>query len=95
MRNLFDNPLLLIALLLIVVLIFGSKRLPDAARSIGRSMRIFKSEVKEMKEDDGKDPQARTAPLEGRVVTDHRDGNRVDDPAVDHPRAADEHRRGA
>ena len=31
------------------VLLFGFKRLPDAARSLGRSMRIFKSEVDEMK----------------------------------------------
>lgn len=35
-------------LLLVVVVLFGSKRLPDAARSLGRSMRIFKSEVKEL-----------------------------------------------
>ena len=34
-----------------VVLLFGAKRLPDAARSLGQSMRIFKSEVKEMKSD--------------------------------------------
>lgn len=37
-----------IILLLVVVLLFGSKRLPDAARSLGKSMRIFKSEVKEL-----------------------------------------------
>ena len=37
---------LIIALL--VVLLFGAKRLPDAARGIGRSLRIFKSEVKGM-----------------------------------------------
>ena len=38
-------------LLLVVVVLFGSKRLPDAARSLGRSMRIFKSEVKELQTD--------------------------------------------
>jgi len=37
-----------IILLLVVVILFGSKRLPDAARSLGKSMRIFKSEVKEL-----------------------------------------------
>lgn len=70
-RNFFDNPLLLIILLLIIVLVFGAKRLPDAARSVGRSMRILKTEVKEMKEDDapGKDRAGGTSqPLEGRVV---------------------------
>jgi sec-independent protein translocase protein TatA len=35
----------------LVVLLFGFKRLPDAARSLGKSMRIFKSEIKEMQSD--------------------------------------------
>jgi sec-independent protein translocase protein TatA len=34
----------------VFVLLFGAKKLPDAARSLGQSMRIFKSEVKEMKD---------------------------------------------
>lgn len=34
-------------LLAIVLLLFGARRLPDLARSVGRSMRIFRSEVKE------------------------------------------------
>jgi sec-independent protein translocase protein TatA len=41
----------LIILVAVVVLLFGAKRLPDAARSLGKSMRIFKSEIKEMKSD--------------------------------------------
>ena len=40
-----------IILLLVVVILFGSKRLPDAARSLGKSMRIFKTEVKELQAD--------------------------------------------
>lgn len=43
MSDLFGRGGLL--LLLIVIVIFGSKRLPDAARSLGRSIRIFKSEM--------------------------------------------------
>jgi len=35
-------------LLIVVLVLFGAKRLPDSARSLGRSMRIFKSEMKEM-----------------------------------------------
>jgi sec-independent protein translocase protein TatA len=31
-----------------VILLFGAKKLPDAARSLGKSMRIFKSELREM-----------------------------------------------
>ncbi len=34
-------------LLAIVLLLFGARRLPDLARSVGRSMRIFRSEVKD------------------------------------------------
>jgi sec-independent protein translocase protein TatA len=34
-----------IILLLIVLLLFGARRLPDLARSVGRSMKIFKKEV--------------------------------------------------
>jgi sec-independent protein translocase protein TatA len=41
-------PLLIIAL----VLFFGWKQLPDMARSLGRSLRIFKTEIKGMSEDD-------------------------------------------
>ena len=36
----------LLILVLVVVLLFGAKRLPDAARSVGRSLRIFKAETK-------------------------------------------------
>jgi sec-independent protein translocase protein TatA len=50
LRDLFEGPHLVI-LTLVIVALFGWKRLPDAARSLGRSMRIFKSEVNEMKSD--------------------------------------------
>ncbi len=78
MGRLFDSPVHLLILLLIVVLLFGAKRLPDAARGIGRSLRILKSEVKEM-QDDKRDGSATSSAgsttaaqppeaLEGRVV---------------------------
>ena len=41
----------------VFVLLFGAKKLPDAARSLGQSMRIFKSEVKEMKHDSKPEPE--------------------------------------
>ena len=66
-RNLADNPLLLILLVLIIVLVFGANKLPGAARSLGRSMRIFKAEMRDMKDDT---PPSRTEerPLHGRVI---------------------------
>ncbi|MGN6473394.1 MAG: Sec-independent protein translocase subunit TatA [Mycobacteriales bacterium] len=42
-----------IAIIAVVVLVlFGSKKLPDAARSLGRSMRIMKTEIKGLHDDD-------------------------------------------
>jgi TatA/E family protein of Tat protein translocase len=46
------EPSHILLLLIVLVVLFGAKRLPDSARSLGRSMRIFKSEMKEMKTDD-------------------------------------------
>jgi sec-independent protein translocase protein TatA len=63
------EPWHVIVLLLIVVVLFGYKRLPDAARSMGRSMRIFKSEVDSMRKDDDKPEVPHpTEPLSGRIV---------------------------
>ncbi len=74
MGKFFDNPVLLLILVLIIVLVFGANKLPGAARSLGRSMRIFKSEVKQMHDDDDAETPGTTArdrhgaPLHGRVV---------------------------
>jgi sec-independent protein translocase protein TatA len=40
------------------VLLFGSKKLPDAARSAGRSLRIFKAEMRSMRDDDASQAEA-------------------------------------
>ena len=39
-------------IVLVILLLFGGKKLPELARSLGRSMRIMKSEVKEMQNDE-------------------------------------------
>lgn len=44
---------------LIVLLLFGARRLPDLARSVGKSMRIFRSEVKDLHQ---ADPSASSTP---------------------------------
>ncbi|AOW92704.1 preprotein translocase subunit TatA [Rhodococcus sp. WMMA185] len=51
---------------IVVVILFGSKKLPDAARGLGRSLRIFKSEVREMQNDDSEPAPApkQSAPAE-------------------------------
>ena len=47
-----DNPEIWIALVIVGFLIFGAKRMPDAARGLGRSLRIFKAETKGLLTDD-------------------------------------------
>ncbi|MFI5844197.1 Sec-independent protein translocase subunit TatA [Catenuloplanes sp. NPDC051500] len=82
----------IVVLVVVVVLLFGAKRLPDMARSLGRSMRILKAETKGLMDDDKKDsPDDLTdkadakngrAPLQGDVIP----------PASTHA-AADQHVR--
>ncbi|WP_329612277.1 Sec-independent protein translocase subunit TatA [Streptomyces brevispora] len=45
------EPWHLLVVAIVIIMLFGSKKLPDAARGLGKSMRILKSEVKAMKED--------------------------------------------
>ncbi|MDK3255639.1 Sec-independent protein translocase subunit TatA [Blastococcus capsensis] len=61
-------------ILLAVLLLFGYKKLPDASRSLGRSLRIFKGEMKGMKDDDaaGQAPNGAPARAEILPATDPR-----------------------
>src|SRR5215470_9826333 len=49
--NLFDSPWKVLIVAVVLIVLFGSKKLPDAARSLGRSMRILKSEVQDLRGD--------------------------------------------
>jgi len=51
MKALFDSPAALVLLLLVIVL-FGARRLPDAAKSVGKSIKAFKSEMETEKPND-------------------------------------------
>jgi sec-independent protein translocase protein TatA len=56
---------------ILVVVLFGAKKLPDAARSLGKSMRIFKSEMREMQNDNKSDAlenPANPAPVQSQRV---------------------------
>jgi len=61
----------MVIILAIVLLLFGAPKLPGLARSVGQSMRIFKSEVKTLKDDDtdAADPVAEPIPLPTRAST--------------------------
>lgn len=45
------SPTEIILILLVVILLFGARRLPDTARGLGRALRIFKSETKGLRDD--------------------------------------------
>lgn len=51
------GPTEILLILAVVVLLFGAKKLPELARGSGRALRIFKSEIKGLHEDDDK-PEA-------------------------------------
>ena len=58
----------IVIILGVLVLLFGARRLPDMARSIGQSARVFKGEMKGLKDDDEKAPLRRAETSQEPVV---------------------------
>ncbi|GAA4087740.1 Sec-independent protein translocase subunit TatA [Nonomuraea sp. NPDC050663] len=54
------GPTEIILILLALVLLFGAKKLPDLARGVGRSLRIFKAETSKLSEDPDEDVKTYT-----------------------------------
>lgn len=48
------EPTHLLLVLLVLILLFGAKRLPDSARSLAKSLKIFKTEMKDINGDEKK-----------------------------------------
>ena len=53
----------ILLILVVLVLLFGAKRLPGMARSLGQSLRIIKSETKAMRNDDEATTTSASAPM--------------------------------
>ncbi|HEV2373792.1 MAG TPA: Sec-independent protein translocase subunit TatA [Streptosporangiaceae bacterium] len=49
--GLFDSPWHILIVVIVLVLLFGSAKLPKAAKSLGEAMRIFKSEAQKLNDD--------------------------------------------
>jgi sec-independent protein translocase protein TatA len=63
------GPTEIIIVAVLIIVIFGWKKLPDAARSLGRSARVFKSEVDEMKkENDASKSEASTTTVRSEPI---------------------------
>ena len=79
------GPTEIILILLVLVLLFGAKKLPELARGSGRALRIFKAETKGLMDDDD-DEKTKTA--EQRQI----DSQRVDNaPFQQDPQAPGTH----
>jgi sec-independent protein translocase protein TatA len=50
--DLFDSPWKILIIAVVIIVLFGSRKLPEAARSLGKSMRILKTEVSSLHDDD-------------------------------------------
>ena len=88
MGKLFDSPLTVILILVVILLLFGAPKLPGMARSLGQSLRIFKSEVKEMKRDDDPNVTVNGQPVaDGQPVAGTTAAQSSTQPSVQQPAA--------
>ena len=60
--DLFDSPWKILIVAVVIIVLFGSRKLPGAARSLGQSMRILKKEVHGLHEDEPDPRPADTQP---------------------------------
>jgi|SRR5271170_5462 len=60
--DLFDSPWKVLIVAVVLIVLFGSKKLPDAARSLGKSMRILKTEVSDLHHEDAPAADTGAAP---------------------------------
>src|ERR1700753_2151399 len=66
--DLFDSPWKILIVAVVILVLFGSAKLPGAARSLGKSMRILKAEVKDFHEE-GTEPATATQAVAAPGVT--------------------------
>jgi sec-independent protein translocase protein TatA len=78
--DLFDSPWKILIVAVVIIVLFGSKKLPSAARSLGQSMRILKKEVQGLHEDE---PESRPpgAPAAAREPVEITAGAPAGEPA--------------
>ena len=76
------GPTEIILILLVLVLLFGAKKLPELARGSGRALRIFKAETKGLMDDDDDDSKTKTE--EQRQIDSQRVDNLPYEPGPQH-----------
>ena len=83
------GPMEIILILLVIVLLFGAKKLPELARGSGRALRIFKAETKGLLDDDEDITDSQKTEAQRQLDAQRRAeaANRVEDPTpVERPR---------
>ena len=78
----------ILIILLVVIVLFGASKLPELARSMGRSLRIFKSEMKEMKSENTDKKKAKKDKKKEELLGAQDDD--VEAVVVEEPTIADE-----
>jgi len=78
------EPWHLLVVAIVVILLFGSKKLPEAARGLGKSMRILKSEAKAMKEENEVAASVPVQPTTAHTVTESPVAPATEPPATAH-----------
>jgi sec-independent protein translocase protein TatA len=80
------GPTEIILILLALVLLFGAKKLPDLARGVGRSLRIFKAETSKLSEDPEEDVKTyvvqQPQPLQATPVTPEEQARKLEEEAA-------------
>jgi sec-independent protein translocase protein TatA len=84
--DLFDSPWKILIVAVVLIVLFGSAKLPVAARSLGKSMRILKTEIKDFHEDGTESGRATPAaagteqlPAAQQQLAAHQAQQRIDD----------------
>ena len=79
--DLFDSPWKILIVAVVILVLFGSRKLPSAARSLGQSMRILKKEVQGLHEDEP-EPRPPGAPAAAGAPAGITAGASGDQPAA-------------
>lgn len=72
----------LVLIVLVILLLFGAKKLPELARGSGRALRIFKSETKGLIDDDDGDDEDLKTP-EQKAIEANRSATTTEPTVVD------------
>jgi sec-independent protein translocase protein TatA len=72
----------LILIVLIILLLFGAKKLPELARGSGRALRIFKAETKGLADDDDQPEDTKTPELREIEARAEQPPTAADDPVT-------------